>query len=358
MTKLSYIPKILNAVLVLGLCQVPALAQDADDVKDAVLITVTEVIAEDMAPAVPVAGTVFSRNVTQITAGLAGRLEWVAEPGDFIKAGQAVARFDCEMLKLQREEQLAQAERERINFETLRREADRLEKLRESFVTSVTQLERTQGDRDLAASELQIAQVRIRQTESQIKRCTATAPFSGVVTERLRHAGEDVERSTVLAAMTDTRNLEVRASVPIRYLPRVKTGEIAEVRMSELRFEGRIRKAVPAGDALSQTFQVRIDLPSAAPDFIAAGQLVSVSLPLSATTVMTIPRDSIVLREDGAFVMRINGENKAERVTIEVADANGQRVAIRGALKPGDRVAVRGAEALDDGEQVAVHTET
>ena len=358
MTKISHMRVMLNSVVVLGMCQAPVFAQDADDADDAVSITVTEVVAESMSPVIPVAGTVFSRNATQITAGIAGRLEWVAEPGDFIEAGQAVARFDCEMIQLRREEQLAQADREQINLETLSREAERLEKLHESFVISATQLERTQGDRDLAASELRIARVRIRQTESELKRCIATAPFSGVVTERLRHAGEDVERSTVLAAMTDTRNLEVRASVPIRYLPRVKTGDITEVRMSDLRFEGRIRKAVPAGDALSQTFQIRIDLPAAAPDFIAAGQLVSVSLPLSATTVMTIPRDSIVLREDGTFVMRINGENKAERVTIEVADAKGQRVAIRGALKPGDRVAVRGAEALDDGERVAVHTET
>ena len=73
---------------------------------------------------------------------------------------------------------------------------------------------------------------------------------------------------------------------------------------------------------------------------------------------MTVPRDSIVLREDGTFVMRINDDNKVERVTIEVADANGQRVAVRGALKPGDRIAVRGAEALDDGEHVAVQAET
>ena len=342
-------------LLIAGLCLAPSILQAQDD---AILVTVTEVVAEDMSPVVPAAGTVFSRNATQITAGLAGRIEWIAEPGDFIEAGSAVALFDCDMLELRREEQLAQAERERINYETLRREAERLEKLRETHVASETQLARMQGDRDLAASELRIASVRIRQTETELERCAATAPFSGVVTERYRNAGEDVERSTVLAAMTDTRNLEVRASVPIRYLPRVRTGDIAEIRISELHFEGRIRKAVPAGDALSQTFQVRIDLPEAAPDFIAAGQLVSVSLPLSASNVMTVPRDSIVLREDGTFVMRINDENLVERVTIEVADANGQRVAVRGALKPGDRVAVRGAEALDNGELVAVHTET
>lgn len=347
----------LRLLLLGGLWLAPSIAWGERE-NDAVLVTVTEVVAEDMSPVIPAAGTVFSRNATQITAGLAGRIEWIAEPGDLVAAGDAVARFDCDMLELRREEQLAQAEREQINYETLRRETERLEKLRDSLVTSETQLARMQGDRDRAASELRIAQVRIRQTETELERCDATAPFSGVVTARMRTTGEDVERSTVLAAMTDTRNLEVRAAVPIRYLPRIRTDQIAEVRMREMRFEGRIRKAVPAGDALSQTFEVRIDLPRDAADFIAAGQLVSVSLPLSASIVMTVPRDSIVLREDGTFVMRINRDNTVERVTIEVADADGRRVAVRGALNPGDRVAVRGAEALDDGKRVTVFTET
>ena len=69
----------------------------------AVPVTVAEVMTTRMAPRVPAAGTVFSRNATQVTAGIAGRLEWVAEPGDLLNAGQPVARFDCEMLELQRE---------------------------------------------------------------------------------------------------------------------------------------------------------------------------------------------------------------------------------------------------------------
>ena len=328
-----------------------ALAQDEPD---AMPITVTEVVAASIAPRVPAAGMVFSRNETQITAGMAGRLEWLAEPGDAVDVGEAVARFDCEMLGLQRERQLAQADRAKVNLITLTREAERLESLRESSAISELQLERTQADRDLAAGDLRIARITIRETDSQLARCTIRAPFSGVVTQRSRNVGEDVERSTVLAAMTDIRNLEVRASVPIRHLPRMRVGELAEVKLNELRLEGRIRTVVPAANSQSQTFEVRLDLPASAPQVVAAGQLVSVILPLSANAALTVPRDSVVLREDGAFVMRINSEQKAERVSVEVTEANGDHVAVRGELESGDRIAVRGAESLEDGELVAV----
>jgi RND family efflux transporter MFP subunit len=325
---------------------------------DATTITVSQVVSASVGPRVPAAGTVFSRNEIQITAGIAGRLEWVAEPGDQINAGESVARFDCEMLELQRERQVAQAERADINFKTLSREVERLETLTATNAISIMQYERTQADRDLAKGDLAIARITIKETDNQLRRCNVRAPFSGVVTEQLQRAGEDVERSTVLAAITDTQNLEVRASVPIRYLPRMQIGEIAEVKMNEMRLEGRIRKIVPAANSQSQTFEVRLELPKDAPQVVAAGQLVSVTLPLSANAALTVPRDSIVLREDGAFVMRINSDQKAERVSVEVTESNGDHVAVRGALESGDRVAVRGAESLQDGELVAVQTET
>jgi RND family efflux transporter MFP subunit len=354
--KSTSLPAIKTASALLLLLPIsPVLAQNGEE---AIPVTVAKVLATSVAPLVPAAGTVFSRHETQITAGIAGRLQWLAEPGDLIKQNQPVARFDCEMLELQRERQLAEAERAEINLKTLTRESERLESLRESSVISEMQLERTQADRDLAASDLRIARITIKETDSQLNRCSVKAPFSGVVTERLRYAGEDVERSTVLAAMTDTQNLEVRASVPIRYLPRMQVGKIAEVKMSELRLEGRIRKIVPAANSQSQTFEVRLDLPEDAPQVVAAGQLVSVTLPLSASAALTVPRDSVVLREDGAFVMRINSDEKAERVAVEVTEANGDHLAIRGDLESGDRIAVRGSESLEDGELVSVQSET
>jgi RND family efflux transporter MFP subunit len=342
-------------VLLLGLSLTVGHAQEQDD---GTPITITEVESTSVAPSVPAAGTVFSRNETQITAGMAGRVEWLAEPGDFVAAGMLVAVFDCEMLELQRERQVAEADRAEINFETLASEVKRFESVSDSNVIADIQLERTAADRDLAGSDLRIAKISIRETESQLARCNVRAPFSGVVTQRLRNAGEDVERSAVLAAMTDTENLEVRASVPIRYLPRMRAGQSAEVRLNEMHLEARVRTVVPAANSQSQTFEVRLDLPADAPRLVAAGQLVSVDLPLSANVALTVPRDSVVLREDGAFVMRINDDAKAERVAVEVHEASGDDVAVRGALRSGDRVAVIGAEALDDGELVAVRSET
>ncbi len=318
-------------------------------------ITVSEVREEAMAPGIPASGTVFSRNSAQITAGLNAQLEWVAEPGAFVLAGEPVARFNCSAQELRREELQTLVQREEVRAESLGRELERMEKA--ALATSLLQMDRVRADRDLALMEAEIGAVRVRQTEAELERCQALAPFAGVVIEQMHRGGEDVMRGAVLASMTDTRNLEVRASVPIRYLPRTRAGGFAEVRLGETAFDGQVRTVVPAANAASQTFQVRIDLPAEAPALVAAGQLVEVTLPLAANAAITVPRDSIVLKSEGAFVLRIDEENMAQLVAVELREASGERVSILGDIRPGDRVAVRGAEALDGGDRVTIFSE-
>lgn len=344
------------ALIAATFLSLPGIMPAQQDEEPAIPVTVSEVIKESLPGRVPAAGTVFSRNSAQVTAGLAAQLEWVAEPGDFIEAGQPVARFDCEFIRLQREEQIQQAEMEQVRHDSLVREIDRME--RATLATSELQLEQVRANRDLSKSQIQVINVRVRQFDSQLRRCNELAPFSGVVTTQLRRGGEDVARGELLATMTDTEKLEVRASVPIRHLPRMARGADAVVRLNDIQYTGAVRTVVPAANPASQTFEVRIDLPPHASSQVAAGQLVSVSLPLSAFASLTVPRDSIVLRQEGAFVMRIDSANRAQSVAVEVNEANGEMVSVSGDLETGDRVAVRGAEALADGREVLILPES
>jgi multidrug efflux pump subunit AcrA (membrane-fusion protein) len=67
-----------------------------------------------------------------------------------------------------------------------------------------------------------------------------------------------------------------------------------------------------------------------------------------------VPRDALVLRRDGSYVFRINGEDKAERIKIDIGESSGELVAVQGNLAEGDRVAVRGAENLREGAAVKI----
>ena len=319
------------------------------------VVQVAEVTRAELAPTVAVPGTVFSRNDVQITAGVAGQLEMVAEPGTVVEKGQPVARLDKTALLLQRAEQEALLARAEINIRQLNSQLRRQRELSGRSLVSEFDLEQTEANRDLAVSDANITKVRIRQIDDQIRRADVRAPFTGVVISRARRAGEDVGRGEVLASLTDIQNLEVRAFVPLKHLPRTEVGKTLSIFASEAQHAGTIRSLVPTGDVRSQTFEARIDLPSGATADWTVGQLVSVAIPIRARALaLTIPRDALVLRADGAFVFRINGEDKAEQVAVQVGESQGELIAVSGALTEGDRVAIRGAENLREGTDVRI----
>ena len=149
-----------------------------------------------------------------------------------------------------------------------------------------------------------------------VSRADVRAPFTGVVTSRVHRAGEDVARGEVLAQMTDIRNMEVRAFVPLKHLPRTMVGEPIDVFASNTTYSGNIRSLVPTGDIRSQTFEARIDLPLGASELWTVGQLVSVE--------------------------------------ISIGESSGDLIGVSGSLAAGDRVAVRGAENLKEGAEVKI----
>ena len=123
--------------------------------------------------------------------------------------------------------------------------------------------------------------------------------------------------------------------------------------MSSLQ-ELTVRAVVPAGDSRSQSFEVRVAAPRDQ-SWIAPGQMLRVELPLGAAEQkLSVPRDSLIIRTQGVFVMRVNGENKAERVPVKLGVADGDWIAVEGEIEPGDRVIIRGGESLRGGEAVKV----
>ena len=73
-----------------------------------------------------------------------------------------------------------------------------------------------------------------------------------------------------------------------------------------------------------------------------------------AQEVLTVPRDALVLRREGAFVYRIDDESVAEQVQVTTGLGAGNLIEVVGDLREGDRVVVRGAERLSTGAVVSI----
>ncbi|WP_286262969.1 efflux RND transporter periplasmic adaptor subunit [Thalassotalea atypica] len=300
-------------------------------------------------------GTVHSKMHVAITAGVNGRVEWIAEPGSFIKSGEKIVTMDMLPLKLKRAEQIGNIKRAKINANYLKNEANRWKTLHKTDAASQFQLDQTTSEYELALVDIEIAELKLQQIEDEITRATIKAPYDGVVTERMVLAGTEINRSDVLGKFLDTEHLEARVYIPIKYLANVRRGHNLSLMTEQQTLSAKITAVIPSADPRSQTFEVRIEIPSHLNEMWASGQLVKVTVPVqSAKPTLTVHRDALILRKDGTYVVKVNDDNKVNRLLVKVGQGTSERVSITGDLADGDRVATRGAERLRDGQEVII----
>lgn len=304
-----------------------------------------------MTPTMQVAGTVVSRSDAVLSAEVEGRLVEVADSGSRVESGEVVAQIEDTALRLRSRELDGEVTRARARLNHLEAELQRFERLAQTNSAAISQLDQTRNDRDIAASDLEVAQARLEQVEHQIDRTRITAPFSGVVAERRARAGERVNVGSEVLRLVNPDDLEVVARAPLNYYGYVRPGDELAVRAGESVVHAPLRTTVSVGDESRHVFELRLDLAESLP----VGQTVRVTIPTSdVREVLAVPRDALVLRGDGTAVFIVDDDNTARRIRVTTGIGEGDLIEVSGPIQEGDRVVVRGNERLRAGQEVSI----
>ena len=346
----------LTATVVLALTLTSLDAQAQEEHAPAAPVRVGKASKQSITTTMTATGTVVSRNDARIAAETPGRLTWVAEPGTEIERGGVIARIDDATLRLRLRENDATIARLEANRKYQDSQVARFQRLLEQKIASQAQLDEAVAQRDMTAEEINLARVTRAQTVHDIERARVTAPFAGQIVERLHQPGEFVAAGGEVARLVDITHVEVRAQAPMQVAGFARSGrEVRVIDHGNREVRSPIRAVIPVGDERSRQMEVRVALPDG---IWPIGSPVSVELPTSAPlSVVAVPRDAVILRNDDAYVLRVTPGGKVERVPVSTGIGSGGLIEIRGKVSAGDRVVVRGGERLQPGQNVAVIAE-
>jgi RND family efflux transporter MFP subunit len=313
-------------------------------------VVVTTARAENFGASLTATGTVVSRNDARISGEVGGTLAWIAEPGANVKRGDTIARIDGERLALTLRDNQAALKRLDAQLDLLATQRARLQTL--GNVVSQSQLDEALSRERMAEQDVEQARVARDRARLDLDRATVRAPFAGIVAERLRQSGEFVAGGSPLLRLVNDRDLEVVARAPLTTADSVGEGAIARLVDGEHKGEGKVRAVIPVGDERSRMVELRIALSDRS---WRVGAPVRVEIaPRALKAVVTVPRDAVILRQGASYVMRVNADNTAERVAVNIGPGYANNVQIDGLLQAGDRVVVRGGERLEPGQTVKV----
>lgn len=211
------------------------------------------------------------------------------------------------------------------------------------------------NSRQKASAAAQSAAAALQAMRAYLK---ITAPFDGVVTDRLVHPGALVGPGPDPALLVIQQVSRLRVVVPV---PEEDVGGIVRGAMVEFRvpaYPGRTYSAVIARiahslDEKTRTMSVELDVTNR-DGTLAPGMFPSVNWPVrTAGPELFVPKTSVVTTTERTFVIRAR-EGRAEWVDVKLGVAAGDTIAVLGKLRPGDLVVRHGTDELRDGSLLPI----
>lgn len=264
--------------------------------------------------------------------------------GDQVKKGDLLAGLDCRYYQSRLRAAMAGLQRIDAQLQFAKVQLERAEDLKskhsisdELFGQRRAELLGTQADRQ---SQLQL----IQQMKIDVERCTITAPFDAVITERLAQVGGLASPGTPLLNLIQLEGLEVSAELRGAEASSLQQGQSIHFDYAGAGYELRLRQVLPVIDERTRTRQARLSFVDGAVPIGAAGRLVWRG------TAVELPADYLVRRNGtlGIFLL----EDERARFHALANAREGQPVQLKLA---GDRLLItEGRQRLQDGDRVAI----
>lgn len=325
----------------------PGKAAEAPSPPGRIQVEVGEVEREVVPRRFRAAGSIVARERLFLAAEQPGRVEAVvARDGARVEAGDVLVRFDDE------------AERSRVRaaeatLAEARAESTRAEPLVASGVLAKAVLE----DRRAALSS---AEARLAEAKRQLDDRRVRAPFAGVLGRIQVSPGEVLAPGDPIVELSTTGQLLARFALPVEVVDAVSTGTAVVVRLDEhdsdaAPIPGRVVLVEDTADPRDRLVECEAAL-EATPERLVVGSFVPVDVILEGSSpALLVPQSAIQWQGPQAYVYRVDAQDRARLVPVEIGPRHDERIVVRGeGLAEGERVVAIGLEKLRDGVRVSV----
>ena len=276
--------------------------------------------------------------------------------GDRVRAGQVLATFALESVQAevaQSNASLAEAEANALDAAA---NAEKARTLQASGALSEQQINQYNTAEKTAKARLEAAKALLTVQQVKLKQTQLLAPDDGVISARTATVGAVVGAGTELFRMIRGGRLEWRAEVTSSDLGRVAAGTPATIIAANgAEVKGRVRMIAPTVDPQTRSALVYVDLPANAAlnTPVKAGMFAKGEFDLGTSSAMTVPQQTVVIRDGFSYVFVLGADSHVSQVKIVPGRRLGDRLEVVSGIKPDVELVASGAGFLNDGDLVS-----
>lgn len=262
--------------------------------------------------------------------------------GDSVRKGEILARLNPALL--QADEAQLQANRDEAEANR-----QRILSLQDSGAVS-------EQDVLQVVTQAKTAEALLRSKRLQLRYTDVLAPDNGTISSRTATLGAVVPIGQELFRLVRQNRLEWRGELTASQLAQVVPGQKITLTLPDgSAATAKVREMAPVLDEKSRLGIVYADI---APGSRArAGMYANGRLVLGERRVLSIPAESVVIRDGYSYVLKLSGGSSNARVSlkrVEIGRHQGGEVEILVGIDADDRLVAQGAGFLNEGDMVRI----
>lgn len=287
-------------------------------------------VAGVMQETIEVVGTLTAKQQAMLRAEIAGQIISIkADDGKKVAANEALLFLDKQSLQ-------ATVQKMQAQLSLAEQEKRRLDKLFKRNAVSQYEVDKAEAEVLSAKADLDLAQ-------TQMKKATIRAPFSGVLGIFQISQGDYVQPAQRLVELSNINELYVDFPLPETLLGKVKKGSEVEFFVPSLKrkFTAKVLLVSPMVNSHTGTVQVRAIFNNQAQQ-IKPGVFIKVLLPVTnKQEVLWLPEKALFISA-GKQTIVVNDNGKALHKPVTVVSYQNQKIAISEGITADDEVVTAG----------------
>ena len=277
----------------------------------------------------------------------------LAQPGDWVRAGQVLAVIERSVQVEQVRSLAAQVEVARADAKLAQAQLDRARALVGRGFISAADIDQRTATRDAANARVAVAVAQLAEQRARTGRLDIRAPASGLVLTRAVEPGQIVgSGSGVLFRMARDGDMELLAQVAEGDLPTLRVGNSAVVTPvgGKDQYAGRVWQVSPVVDPQTRQGIARVAIPYHAA--IRPGGFAAVTITSGSGNAPLLPESAVQSDPKGNYVYVINGKNLVERRDVTVGQVSDAGVAVTGGIGGTEKIVTSAGAFLTPGQKV------
>ena len=288
----------------------------------------------DLTQGLAVSGTLKAVNSAVVKARVAGELQGLrVREGDFVKAGQVIARIDASELQARVRQAREQAESAKAQVDVVQRQYDNNKALVDQGFISKTALETSLANLNAAQSTYKAAVAGTDVAKKSVDDTVLKAPISGQISQRLAQTGERVGVDARIVEIVDLSRLELEATLSAADSTQIQVGQMAQLQIesSPKTVAAKVVRINPTAQAGSRSVLAYLSIDSALP--LRQGLFAQGTLGTARASLLAVPLTSVRTDRPAPYVQVIENTQVVYK-TVELG--------ARGSADGVDVVAVKG----------------